>query len=157
MQAHMAPVVEGIHLQLNELPLEECERRERALQLLLTLFDAFIEMLAGQAAAHWAPLVLREQQDPTEAFDLIYDSLMGRLLSLVTHLVALASGLEEDSEACRVRTLMILGHALVFRVARGITKRYMHWETLTPANVPAIREQFRQSIESQFSERVALS
>jgi AcrR family transcriptional regulator len=157
MQAHMAGVVDGIHLQLDELPMDDSERRARALQLLLTLFDAFIEMLAGEAAAQWAPLVLREQQDPTEAFDLIYDSLMGRMLSLVTRLVATCSGMEEASEACRIRTLMILGHAMVFRIARGVTKRYMHWETLTPAHVPAIKEQFRRSIESQFSEQVPLS
>lgn len=157
MQAHMAPAVESIDHQLDELPLDDGERRARALQLLLTLFDAFIEMLAGQASAHWTPLVLREQQDPTEAFDLIYDSLIGRMLSLITRLVAISSGMEEGSEACRIRTLMVLGHAMVFRIARGFTKRYLQWEELTPAHVDAIKEQFRHSVESQFSERVPQS
>ncbi len=157
MQEHMVPVAEEVTRQLNELPRYGAPRGELAQTLLLNLFDAFLEMQGGEAAAHWVPLVLREQQNPTEAFDIIYDSLIGPVLGLVTRLVAIASGMDETSEACRIRTLMILGQALIFRVARGTTERQMLWQTLTPENISAIKQQFRQSIESQFSQRAILS
>lgn len=153
MQAHMLPVVEQTLAALDTLPTEDSARREAALKLLLTLFNAFIDMHSAETARSWVPLVLREQQKPTAAFDLIYEKLIGRMLDLLTHLVALASGMDEDSDACRVRTLMILGQVLVFQVARSGTARHLSWDALSPENIAAIKEQLRLSVESQFSQR----
>jgi AcrR family transcriptional regulator len=151
IQQHMEPVVAGVMDRVGDLPDDESQRRQQAVQLMQLAFNALIEMFGQQASARWVRLIVREQQDPTDAFQILYDGMMGRMLALMTHLVAIASGLEESSEACRVRTLMLLGQVLVFHIARGTTSMHLSWDGLTPANVIALQEQFRLSLESQFS------
>lgn len=151
MQLHMAPAAEEVTRRLTAMPASNSERRELAVALLCLIFDAFNEMVVEHAPEGWVRLMMREQQDPTDAFQLIYDSVIARILGLVTQLVAMATGLEERSEACRIRALMLLGQVLVFHAARATTSRHMGWETLGPQQVTTIKQQFRLVIESQFS------
>lgn len=151
VQQHMEPEIATVMARIDHLPEDESQRRQESVQLMELMFNALIEMFGQQASARWVRLIVREQQDPTEAFQILYEGMMGRMLALATHLVAMASGLEENSEACRVRTLMLLGQVLVFHIARGTTSMHLSWSGLTPANVTALKEQFRLSLESQFS------
>lgn len=152
MQQHMAPVAATVMEHLATAPATPDERRDLALQLMVTVADAFNDMIAEHMADGWVRLILREQQDPTAAFDLLYDNVIARMLGLATHLVAMATGLEEGSEACRIRALMLFGQVLVFHAARGSTSRLMAWETtLGPHQMAAIKEQFRLVLDAQFA------
>jgi len=153
MRQQMAPVARDVAARLEQLPADGPGRQEGALQLLLTLLDVFIDMFTSEAATAWVPLVVREQQDPTEAFDMIYDQYMGPMLSLATHLVGAAADMDERSEACRVRTLMILGQVLVFQFARGTRSRYLPWGPVTADNITAMKAQLRLGVEAQLSGR----
>jgi len=153
MQAHLAPVAERVLAELEGLPVEENARREAALGMIFSLFEAFLDMIGNDEAGAWVPLIMREQQHPTDAFDIIYDQLMVRLLGLLSRLVAVAAGMDPASDACRVRTLMILGQVLVFQVARTAAARHLAWNALTPARIEVIKSQFRASLESQFLPR----
>ena len=157
MQQRMVPVADEVMRRLEAVPEDEVARRELAVQLMLTIFDGFTGMFGEQASAGGVRLILREQQDPTEAFQLLYDASLSRMLALFTQLVTMASGLEATSEACRARTLMILGQVLVFYVARGTTSKYLAWESISPDNIAVIKKQFRFVLESQFSQGVARS
>ena len=150
MQAHLAPVAERILDGLAALPEEETPRREIAVDMMMSLFEAFLEMIGTDEAPAWVLLIVREQQNPTDAFDIIYDRLMSRLLAVLSRLVAVAGSMEPSSDACRVRTMMTLGQVLVFQVARSATSRHLAWTALTPARIALITEQFRASLESQF-------
>jgi AcrR family transcriptional regulator len=155
MQQRMAPVAADVTRRLESAPRDPLGRRDLAVQLMLTVFDAYTDMIGEPAAAGWVRLILREQQDPTEAFQLLYDSIFSRLLALLSRLVATACDIEEASDACHVRTLMILGQVLVFFVARGTTSRYLAWTAVSPDNLAVIKTQFRIMLESQFSHGVA--
>jgi AcrR family transcriptional regulator len=151
MRLRMAPVADEVLRQLEAAPGDEAGRRDLALRLMLDVFDAYTGMIGDPAAVGWVRLILREQQDPTEAFKRLYDHIFSRLLALLARLVALASGLDESSEACRIRTLMILGQVMIFFIARGTTSRYMAWGPISPDTIAAMKQQFRTVLASQFS------
>jgi AcrR family transcriptional regulator len=157
MREHMSPVAAQVMQRLAAMPEDEPARQTLVLQLLTNIFDAFNDLVAEHAAEGWVRLILREQQDPTAAFQLLYDNVMSAMLGLVTQLVAMATGLEEGSEACRIRALMLLGQVLVFHAARGSTMRHMGWESLTPDHLAALKQQFRLVLQSQFSQGVTPS
>jgi AcrR family transcriptional regulator len=154
VQAYLAPVAERLADELDQLPEEEQTRREAAVAMLLQLFDAFLGMLGNEESAAWVLLIVREQKDPTDAFDLIYDRFMGRTLGLLCRLVGVAGGMDPASDACRVRTLMVFGQVIVFQVARSTAARHLAWTALSAERIELIKEQFRACLESQFLTRV---
>jgi AcrR family transcriptional regulator len=71
--------------------------------------------------------IVREQADPTEAFDRIYNGVMGRMLARLTDLLRrISGGRMSDSEA-RMNVMPIVGQVLVFRFARAALLTGMGW------------------------------
>ncbi|MFT5483097.1 MAG: AcrR family transcriptional regulator [Halieaceae bacterium] len=151
MQQLMEPVIEEVMDRLGNLADVETERRHQAVQLMDLAFSAIIDMFGCPASAKWVRLMVREQQDPSEVFQVVYQGIMGEMMEMLTHLVSVASGLDAASEACRVRTYMLVGQVLIFHIGRGTVTEYLSWRELTPANIKTFKEQFRISLESQFS------
>src|SRR3546814_19882844 len=52
----------------------------------------FIDKLAGPRSEAWAPFIVREQMNPTAAFDRIWAGPMGRNLGPLVTLVRIATG-----------------------------------------------------------------
>ena len=157
MQLHMAPVAQEVAESLAGVSGDDSERHSLAVELLLRILDAFNEMVVLHAPEGWVRVILREQQDPGEAFDLLYDNMLSRMMALVTRLVAMGSGLEENSEACRMRALMLFGQVLIFHTARGTAMRHMGWDGLTEDKLDALKKQARLLLELQFSAGVPSS
>src|SRR6185437_3477259 len=90
----------------------------QAREALHTLYAHAAAVLVSAESAPFARFIVREQANPTEAFNRIYDALMGPMLSRLAFLLGIASrGTLEESEA-RVRAVTLMGQVLVFRVAR---------------------------------------
>ena len=85
------------------------------------------------------------------------DNVLAGMLSVLTRLVAMATGLDETSEACRIRSVMMIGQVLVFYVARGSTTRFLNWDGVDADNIAALKQQFRLVLETQLSQGVATS
>ncbi len=120
------------------------ESSEAAVDALLTIIDRFAEMLVHPESAVWARFIVREQMEPTEAFDVLYGGLMGRLVGYLSSLVVrISAGRCDDAEA-RLKTLAIVGQALVFRVARATLLRATGWDDVAPAGSEAIRRVIRE-------------
>jgi AcrR family transcriptional regulator len=96
---------------------------------LAQLVDAFIDMILGSADAElWARFVVREQMEPTAAFDVIY-RVLGGAADLATRLVAAATG-APDGPQVRLTVFTIMGQVLIFRVAQTLVFRRMGWRTI---------------------------
>ena len=93
------------------------------------LTDAFVGTFAAPESAAWARLILREQQDPSEAFDRLYAGVMRRLLALLARLIALVRGTDPQSAETRLLCQTIIGQALVFRSARATVLRHLEWQS----------------------------
>ena len=118
---------------------------QRGLELLHGLTDAFVQMLTSDASSAWARLILREQQAPSEGFDILYEGVMHRVLDVTTRLVAHVRGRTDVDEACKLTALTILGQALVFRAARAAAMREMRWARFTQTEIAAIQAELRRN------------
>jgi AcrR family transcriptional regulator len=83
--------------------------------------------------------IVREQADPTEAFSLIYEAFMAPLLGRVPKLLIIVSRGKLDEGEARLRTIALMGQALVFRVARATAMRSLGWSGIGPDEGAAIR------------------
>jgi AcrR family transcriptional regulator len=94
-----------------------------ARRLIGRMLEGFVEvLLASPEAERWARFIVREQLDPTPAFDVIY-GLMEPAHRTLTRLVAAALGGDPESPEMKLRAFTILGQGLVFRVAPTLVNR----------------------------------
>lgn len=121
-------------------------REARYLPPLLGFVDAMAAMLASRESAPWAQLILREQQAPTPAFELLYGRVMGPLLALLGRLLQRLHGTDAD---VRLEVATILGQALVFRAARAAILRLMGWRDVAGPELAAIQAQIRRNLAAQ--------
>lgn len=120
---------------------------EQRHQAMLALADGFISMLVGtEEAALWARFVVREQFDPTEAFDVLYDRVMGPSYVAIAKLLGPLLGLQPDSDVLKLRIFSVIGQALVFRVARAAILRRLEWDAYTPERLDQIRAALRANL-----------
>ncbi|MCW5746382.1 MAG: CerR family C-terminal domain-containing protein [Alphaproteobacteria bacterium] len=118
---------------------------DAAIALLDLVIARQVTLLAEPETEAFARFIVREQQDPTEAFEVLYERVMGVMLPLVRQLVAIATGDDPRSEAVGLRTFAIAGQFLVFRVARATVLRHMHWPDVGLDQVQAIAGVVQQS------------
>ncbi len=141
--ARMGPALKAA-AQLADDPATTPEQRR---QTMLALADGFVSMLVGtEEAALWARFMVREQFDPTEAFDVLYDRVMGPSYVGIARLLGPLLGLPAESEILKLRIFAVVGQALVFRVARAAILRRLEWDAYTPERVHQIRAALRANI-----------
>lgn len=103
------------------------------------LLGTFIEVLLGEAEAErWARFIVREQMQPTAAFDVISRQ-MRATHALGCRLAATILGGHEDDEDIKLRVFTLIGQILVFRVAHAFVLQRMEWVALTDTHRTAIR------------------
>lgn len=151
MGRRMGPVAEEVETEIDavdsraEEPGTIARRSETLLSLLHRLLDQFVVTITSEESAAWARLIVREQQDPSEAFDIVYDGVMGRVLSLLSRLIAGLRGEAADSPTVRLTAVTLLGQAVVFRVARAAAMRQLGWDQIGPGEIAAIQERIRRN------------
>ena len=93
------------------------------------LLGNFADVILGEAEAErWARFIVREQMQPTAAFDVIY-GLTGRAVINASRLMAAALGSADDADVW-VRVFTMMGQVLIFRVAQAVVLRRMGWKTI---------------------------
>src|SRR5438876_580973 len=112
---------------------------EAAARAVLSMVDHFLEIILRPESEPWARLIVREQMDPTVAFDALYGGVMGRAIDhLSTLLVRIGEGCWDDAEA-RVKALAIIGQVLIFRVGWATLLRAAGWTDVDAEGAAAIR------------------
>ena len=105
---------------------DRAEARGMIAQLMRLLVNA---MLRNETAP-FVRFIVREQQEPTAAFDIIYAGGLGRaLLRLCALLGVIADGRIPDIEV-RVRVIALMGQVMGFRIGRAATLRLTGWTDL---------------------------
>jgi AcrR family transcriptional regulator len=148
VSTRIGPLVESIEAQLTadgEAPTGK-KVAERALAALQSLLEAFVGMLASDESAAWARLILREQQNPSDGFDVLYEGFMHRILAVASELVARAQNRGASAAQCKLAAFTILGQAIVFRAARATVMREMQWQRLGAQELESIRAQLRRNV-----------
>jgi AcrR family transcriptional regulator len=124
--------------------LSRHEARGLLIQILQVMGEAFI----GPESEPWARFLIREQMEPTEAFQQVYRGTMEPLLKLLRQLVGRIRGQDPNSQAIRLRTLSLLGGLMVFRVAHATVIAQVGWKRVGPAELAAIRSLAVELVDS---------
>jgi AcrR family transcriptional regulator len=138
MGERMAPA-----LAASETRSQADEGADAALTALLAIIDRFAEMMVHPESAVWARFVVREQMEPTEAFDVLYSGVMGHLVDHLSALIVRIGGGRYDAAQARLKMIAIVGQALVFRLARATLLRATGWTDVDIAGAGAIRRVIR--------------
>jgi len=123
--------------------------KQNALQLLLEILDTFAATVIGaDDADRWARFVMREQMDPSPAFDILYEGAMKPMHTVCSALVARLLDQPADDPNTLIRTTAIIGQVLVFRSARGLVLKRFGWKRFTDERVKMIQGVIREQVKS---------
>ena len=116
------------------------------------LIDTFVEVILGSADAEkWARFIIREQLQPTTAFEVIY-RFMSRAAETATHLAAVITG-ERETDELKLRAITIMGQVLIFRVAQTFVLRRMDWRSLGDRQRREIKAVVKQNLAAILARR----
>jgi AcrR family transcriptional regulator len=103
-----------------------------AREMLIRFIETFVDVVVGTTEAErWVRLIIREQLDPTPAFDIVY-RFAGPAHATISRLVATALGADPDDQDTKLRAFALFGQALIFRVAQTLVLRRLGRKTLGP-------------------------
>ena len=105
----------------------------------LAIMGGLATVMMRDEIAPLARFVLREQMNPSPAFDIIYDGYMRRILDQLGRLLQRIAGGTLRTEELRVRSIALLGQAFVFRFGRAALMRATEWKSIGEAESTAVR------------------
>lgn len=106
----------------------QADPEETCLRYIEKLMERHVQIFFQPEMESYAKLILREQLEPSKAFKLLYEGLMGRIMNLLTLLIAKAIGRREPVDEDRLSALMLMGQVLVFRSAKATVTHHMDWQ-----------------------------
>lgn len=130
------------------------QSREQAVEWLLTLIDGFAQMMLRPETEQWARFIIREQQEPTEAFDRIYRGAMEPLANTFVDLLARIRTDLDDREV-RAMAILFFGQALVLRAGRSSVCRVMQVDHIDEATATLLRARLRANVHCILMEKLA--
>lgn len=99
----------------------------RALQ---TIIANMIDVLVRSETAAFSRFIIREQAEPTEAFNRIYEGAIRQMLEQFASLLQIVANRAITEHEARVRAITLAGQVLVFRVARATALRGTGWDEI---------------------------
>lgn len=118
--------------------------REDAIARILLIGDSMAVMMLHPASADWARFIVREQQDPTEAFDRLWEGVMKDLLLGVQALLSRVCPDHSQAEL-RALALLLFGQVMVLRSARASVCRALEVDELGPDEAALLRKRLRRN------------
>ncbi len=121
---------------------------EAAVALLQRLWEKWLDdLLANEKHEHeWTWFIIREQANPTEAFNRIYNAGIARFLNILAGLVGCIRQCPAQSLEVRLQAVMLFGKMFSFERERATVARYLGWETLDETAQNTIRATLREEV-----------
>ena len=116
-------------------PIDAGEARS----ILVLLAESMLTLFAEDESAVWVRYMVREQAEPTEAFERIYSGFLQPMLAAARYLVGILIQADSESERARLRTLSLVGSLIIYRVGRATILRELDWSAVGPDEVATIR------------------
>jgi len=122
----------------SEPPVDSASAQEQLANLIETLVETLLLDPLGDDAAGF---ILREQLQPTAAFDILFERLMRPMQQAFQSLLAQLGPEQADDYGQVLRTHALMGQILAFRTARQTLLRRLGVDCLSTADVEAITRQ----------------
>jgi AcrR family transcriptional regulator len=125
---------------------EDAPRRQ-VLETLLAFLDGFAELFLGEHELEkWVLFIIREQAQPTKAFDVIFDRVMRHVANTCATLVGRLLDQARDDPRTLIRTNAILGQVIFFRTAREAALRVMGWQHFDGKHLALVKATLREHV-----------
>lgn len=154
MAQTVGPLLGAARAEIDELDGDTPAGRRACLECLDRLLGGAVTLFTQPLGPRWVKLVMREQQDPGDAFDIFYGGVYGEMLEMLTQLVGKLTGRATSDPAARVLTLTLMGQVIMVMVARATALRHMGWDDIGEAELRLAYEQVRQGLYARFGEEV---
>ncbi|HEX7819209.1 MAG TPA: CerR family C-terminal domain-containing protein [Sphingobium sp.] len=126
--------------------------RTQATEALLGMLEAFARTMLTPESAAWSSFIVREQQEPTAAFERLYEGAMRDMVEMFVALIAIARPDLDDANA-RMTGIFLYGQALILRVGHASVCRTLGTESLTAGMQSALLARLRINTLSVLSEK----
>ncbi len=134
------PAYRSAVAEINEaLAKSSCSGSECFAMLSRILNTMVSTMLGTPEAKSWAGIILREQMEPTSAFDIIYEGVMQPVLQCCLALVARILHRQPDDPETMLSVIAIVGQVLIFRTSREAVIRSLQWKGYSRREIQAVQ------------------
>lgn len=152
MNELIGPIHARIQADIEALDAAQPEGRQACLDYLDQLIGGAIAMFSQPQALGWTRMVMREQQDPSDAFEIFYGGIYREMLASFTRLVAKLTGQSPEAESPRIQALNVMGQLMGFMVARATAMRHMGWDQIGARELEAVRREIRVGLYERFAQ-----
>jgi TetR/AcrR family transcriptional regulator, regulator of cefoperazone and chloramphenicol sensitivity len=119
-----------------------------ALALIRRLFSTVVNvLLEDQATTTWARIIVREQMQPTKAFDLVYERLVRHVHEALSALLAIVLQRKPTDPIVILRAHTLVGHIIIFLAGRETIRRRLNWERYTATEVRQIQQAIGEQLD----------
>jgi AcrR family transcriptional regulator len=122
-----APKIQSVVVEIQSRLASGKIERVEALDLLKRLLEQMLEILLRQQTNRsFGRIIIREQMQPTKAFDLIYDRVIRPVHETISVLLAMVLGRKPNDRVVILRAQMIVGQVLIFLSGRETIRRRLN-------------------------------
>lgn len=114
----------------------------------LSILSGMVTVMMCEEIAPLALFVVREQMNPTPAFEILYEGTIGRVLTIVGDLLQRVACGTLSVEEMQVRSLALMGQIFIFRFGRATLMRTTRWKSVGPSETEAVRRAVRAHAEA---------
>jgi TetR/AcrR family transcriptional regulator, regulator of cefoperazone and chloramphenicol sensitivity len=104
-------------------------------------------LLRQQTNRSFGRIIIREQMQPTKAFDLIYERVIRHVHHTISALLAILLEREPDDRSVIFRAQMIVGQILVFLAGRETIKRRLNLTGYTDEEFAEIKSALHEQLD----------
>jgi len=128
-----------------------CEQpsRDRLLAMLFGFSDRVAELFLGEHELEkWVLFIIREQAQPTRAFDVIYARVMTPVAATCARLIGRLLDLPESHHDVRMRTLLLVGQIVFLRTGREAVLRVLGWPDFAGNRLAQVKKALHAQIKA---------
>lgn len=129
----------GLLFSLAAKPTEKVLSKSEAFEMICFMINKIGHvMLCSPEAKFWQGIILREQQEPTPAFEILFKEFFTPVKIFLCKLVGDALGLAPHHPKVMITSATLFGQLAFFRIARELIVRSLNWEGYSKKEVESI-------------------
>ena len=142
------PTMRPLVQELNAWLATGANDKAAALALLKKLLTCMLGLILDQdVSSSLGRIIMREQMQPTKAFDIVYEGAIRHVHEGVTRLLAVVLGRKPEERAVVLRAQMLVGHVLIFLSGRETIRRRLGLTGYTKKEIAEIQAALAEQID----------
>ena len=127
---------------------------DEARGIIHSILQRFADTMAAPKSMAWSLFIIREQMEPTEAFERIYGGLMGRMLATLVDLVCISTD-RRDSRAAQIAVVTLIGQVSALRASRATVLKLLGVDDIDATAVAALKQRIAANTDAILDRLIA--